>query len=386
MFNIWGNDSILNFNLEQGKDILKYNLDLDKIINPHLKLIQSGRLEGLTGLSGLNGGDHSNTSPNDIIALEGLQNIENIFNQTLALYAQTYKQMNEDILVKRETNKKIVDYLGKVVSDNDGNNYYVNNFGFTHKYTKNAWENNNSSCPSTSVVYGGSMDDFQTTLPMVQGQPCKIAGQNIKNKDTSEEAWVDIKGIKHPYSNSNPNKNTSCSSNPIELSGNDYDLIPTGGAMSQTDQCLALDVNPQLWSRLQELNKRLNQLAGHLAQEIDNISLEDSVTKDQLMYKRQELLNYIDTIDSNKRNIAYNNGMMNQLDGETMDSTLRMTSNYYSYILWIFVMIFIVFLILSTSNDESNTLSGISIVIIAIFMLMFLIYVYKKLSNISINY
>ena len=38
-------------------------------------------------------------------------------------------------------------------------------------------------------------------LIMIKGQPCKVAGQNIKNKETGEESWVDIKGIKHPYSN-----------------------------------------------------------------------------------------------------------------------------------------------------------------------------------------
>jgi len=369
-------NSILKFNLDQGKDILTYNDDMDKIVSPHLKLIQSSTLiEGLDG---------ANMSYNDKNALEGLQNIENQFNQTLALYAQTYKQLNEDILTKRQSSEKIVDYLGKVVADTDGNNYYVNNFGFTHKYTPNAWENNNSSCPSTSVSYGGSMNDFQTTLPMVQGQPCKIAGQNIKNQDTKEEAWVDIKGVKHPYSNLE--KNASCSSQSIEMSSRDYNLIPSGSAMSRTDSCMALDVNPQVWSRLQQLNTQLKNQAVKLTVEINKLSLEDNESKQQLMNKRQQLLSYIDTIDNDRNDITSNNNMLMQVGGEETDSGLRMTSNYYSYIIWIFIMIFIISLTVAVSTNDDDKVSGISYVIIAIFVLIFLVYLYNKLSNVRINY
>jgi hypothetical protein len=369
-------NSILKFNLDQGKDILTYNDDMDKIVSPHLKLIQSSTLiEGLDGV---------NMSYNDKNALEGLQNIENQFNQTLALYAQTYKQLNEDILTKRQSSEKIVDYLGKVVADTDGNNYYVNNFGFTHKYSPNAWENNNSSCPSTSVSYDGSMNDFQTTLPMVQGQPCKIAGQNIKNQDTKEEAWVDIKGVKHPYSNLE--KNASCSSQSIEMSSRDYNLIPSGSAMSRTDSCMALDVNPQVWSRLQQLNTQLKNQAIKLTVEINKLALEDNESKQQLMNKRQQLLSYIDTIDNDRNDMTSNNNMLMQVVGQETDSSLRMTSNYYSYIIWIFIMFFIISLTVAISTNDDDKVSSITYVIISIFVLIFLVYLYNKLSNVRINY
>jgi len=369
-------DDMLPFNLEQGRDILQYNEDMDEIVSPHLKLIQSSTLkEGLAG---------SNLSHVDKKSLEGLQNIENKFNQTLALYAQTYKQFNEDLLTKRQSSKKIVDYLGKVVSDVDGKNYYVNNFGFTHKYSDNAWEKNNDSCPSTSTPYNRKMSNFKSALPMVQGQPCKIAGQNIKNKDTKEEAWVDIKGIKHPYSNKN--KNEGCSIEPIELSATDYNLIPTGGAMSSSDECLSLDVNPNLWARLQKLNETLKKQAIQLTDEIDKLSLEDSNTKQQLMQKRQQLLSYVETAERDRNDITSSNSMLMQMVGEESDSNIRMNSNYYSYIIWIFIVIFIISLTVAASTNNGEKVTGITYVIIAIFVLMFLIYLYKKLSNVSINY
>jgi hypothetical protein len=369
-------DDMLPFNLEQGRDILQYNEDMDEIVSPHLNLIQSSTLkEGLAG---------SNLSHVDKKSLEGLQNIENKFNQTLALYAQTYKQFNEDLLTKRQSSKKIVDYLGKVVSDTDGNNYYVNNFGFTHKYSDNAWDKNNDSCPATSIPYDKNMRDFKSALPMVEGQPCKIAGQNIKNKDTKEEAWVDIKGIKHPYSNKN--KNEGCSTEPIELNASDYNLIPTGGAMSKTDECLSLDVNPILWARLQKLNEKLRKQAIQLTVEIDKLSLEDSNTKQQLMNKRQQLLSYIKTAERDRNDITNSNNMLIQLVGEESDSSMRMTSNYYSYIIWIFVVIFIVSLTIAASTNDGEKVTGITYIILAFFILMFFIYLYRKLGNISINY
>lgn len=369
-------DNMAEFNLEQGKDILQYNDDMDEMVSPHLKLIQSSSLkEGLAG---------SNLSHVDKKSLEGLQNIENKFNQTLALYTQTYQQFNEDLITKRQSKKKIIDYLGKVVSDEDGNNYYVNNFGFTHKYSDNAWDKNNSSCPSITTQYDKKMTNFKSALPMVQGQPCKIAGQNIKNKDTGEEAWVDIRGVKHPYSNIT--KNESCSSESIELSSSDYNLIPTGGAMSKSDECLSLDVNPNLWTRLQKLNKQLKNQAVELSEEIDKLSLEDIEIKDHLIIKRQQLLNYIDSMNDDKNNIEYNNRILMEVVGEEEDSSLRMNSNYYSYIIWVFVVIFIVCLTIAASTNDGEKVTGITYVILAIFILMFLVYLYRKLGNISINY
>ena len=369
-------DDMTDINLEQGRDILQYNNDMDEIVSPHLKLIQSSTLkEGLPG---------TNLSHVDKKSLEGLQNIENKFNQTLALYSQTYKQFNEDLLTKRQTEKKNVDHLGKVVSDVDGNNYYVNNFGFTHKYSDNAWNKNNSSCPSTSAVYSDKMSNFNSALPMVEGQPCKIAGKNIKNKDTKQESWVDIKGIKHPYSDKK--KNESCSTESIELSGSDYNLIPTGGAMSSTDECLSLDVNPNLWARLQELNKKLKKQAIQLTEEIDKLSLEDSNTQHELMNKRQQLLSYIDSSEHDRNDIVASNSMLMQVVGQEADSSMIMTSNYYSYIIWIFVVIFIVSLTIAVSTNNGEKVTGITYIILAFFVLMLLIYLYRKLGNVSINY
>ena len=150
--------------------------------------------------------------------------------------------------------------------------------------------------------------------------------------------------------------------------------------MSRTEECLSLDVNPILWARLQTLNTKLKQQAVQLTEEINRLSLEDNEATQQLMFKKQQLLNYIDSINDETNSIENSNRMLMQIVGEESDSRLRMTSNYYSYIIWIFLMIFIVILIMTASTDESDKVSGISYVIIAIFTLLFVSYLYNKLS------
>ena len=156
--------------------------------------------------------------------------------------------------------------------------------------------------------------------------------------------------------------------------------------MSSSDECLSLDVNPNLWARLQKLNETLKKQAIQLTDEIDKLSLEDSNTKQQLMQKRQQLLSYVETAERDRNDITSSNSMLMQMVGEESDSNIRMNSNYYSYIIWIFIVIFIISLTVAASTNNGETVTGITYVIIAIFVLMFLIYLYKKLSNVSINY
>ena len=75
-----------------------------------------------------------------------------------------------------------------------------------------------------------------------------------------------------------------------------------------------------------------------------------------------------------------------QIVGEESDSSMRMTSNYYSYIIWIFIVIFIISLTVAASTNDGEKVTSITYVIVAIFVLMFLVYLYNKLSNVSINY
>ena len=364
-------NNILKNNLEQGKDILQYNKDVTTIEEQNLPLVEKGSI--------IESMDNIKILDTDRKQLEGLTNIDDEYNNLLTEYNQTYKQVNEEILDNSQTKKLIVNYLGKVISDEDGNNYYVNNFGYTHKYNSNAWEHNNSSCPSDKVDYTGNFDNFNIGMPMIPGQPCKIAGQNVKNKKTGEESWVDIKGIKHPFSSDK--KSESCSTRAISLNDTDYNLIPTGAAMGKTDNCLTLDVNPQLYDKLEKLKNKIKKKSEVYIGEINSLNISNVEIQQELAMKKRKITKYVNDVSKLNKNIIYSNRMLAQVSGNEEDASLRMTSNLYWYIIWIFLAIFIISITLTnTSGVGGKKISGISYVIIAIFILMFLIYVYNKMT------
>ena len=43
----------------------------------------------------------------------------------------------------------------------------------------------------------------------------------------------------------------------MTVSSNDFNTIPSKKSMSSSDECLAMDVNINLWSKLQKLNKKI---------------------------------------------------------------------------------------------------------------------------------
>merc|ERR1711871_907692 len=153
-----------------------------------------------------------------------LDKYEKEFQKTLVQYNNAYQELSNDRLKKTQTLKKAKQYLGKVISEEDGNYYYVNDYGFTHKYSTDAWNKNNENCPQTIKDATSSL--FRQGPDMVPGQPCKIAGRNILNETTGEAAWVDIKGYKHIYSEDVWNKKSkSCSSKTISISDDNFKLI-----------------------------------------------------------------------------------------------------------------------------------------------------------------
>jgi hypothetical protein len=91
-------------------------------------------------------------------------------------------------------------------------------------------------------------------------------------------------------------------------------------------------------------------------------------------------------MNNDNNDIEYNNRILMEVIGEEEDSTLIMNSNYYSYIIWIFVVLFIISLTIATASNDGEKVTGITYIIIAFFVLTFLIYLYRKIGNISINY
>ena len=242
--------------LKQGKQFIRYADDYVKVVKPELKIIQqttSPKLKSIVEtLESTNSLSQTNKVP-----VSNVSQFESEFNRTLVEYSNAYKSFMQELLNKTQTQKKVNQFFGKAVSSADGNYAYVNDFGYTHRYSNDAWLKNDPSCPNT--VSPISADDFKSLVQgpdMGLGQACKIAGQNIQNTDTEEVAWVDIKGYKHIY----PieiwkTKEASCNLEAIKISKLAFDNIPTGTPMTNTSVCNKMDLNPVLIGKLNELNK-----------------------------------------------------------------------------------------------------------------------------------
>ena len=190
-----------------------------------------------------------------------LQNLEDKFNLILSNYVSTYKMINNDIVERKKTLSNVSQYLGKAVTleDETGDKdfYYVNDYGQTHKYSADGWIANDKSCPNTlTKISSNELDLLQDSVAMTSGQPCQIAGKNIQRGSNGEVAWVDIRGVKHVYSNiAWKGKQKSCNVKPVVLTPSKYDLIPSGSNMTTTSYCDTQGVDPNIWIQLTNLIK-----------------------------------------------------------------------------------------------------------------------------------
>ena len=362
--------------LKQGKQFIRYTDDYVNVVSPELKIIQqttSPQLKSIVEtLESTNSLSQTNKVP-----FSNVSQFESEFNKTLVEYTNTYKTFMQELLNKSQTQQNVNQFFGKAVSSADGNYSYVNNFGYTHRYSNDAWLKNDSSCPNK--VMSISADDFKSLVQgpdMGMGQACKIAGQNVENKDTQEVAWVDIKGYKHIY----PieiwkTKEASCNLKAIKISKLAFDNIHTGTPMSNTSVCNKMDLNPVLLGKLNELNNKLVSLAKSMISELSNISVNDKDLNNKLTQKKNELTNYINDFNNQKSSSFSKNDMIT-LEGEQENSASYLNYSYYNYLVWFIVLIFIIlYFFKSLASNESSNLEIIMIFLFAIFIIY---YVSKK--------
>lgn len=368
--------NIIDNTLGQGKKLLNYNKSIYDITSPNFELVSRGRV-----IESMSNHELSDKDKKRMVQLEEL---ENNFNRTLSEYNNVYQQFNEDLMNRYKSNKQIADYLGKNVNSN-GKIAYINNFGYYHHYNRKAWNKGNpdESCPSDTTDYSKKLPGvFKVGPKMNVGQPCDVAGTVIKNTDTGESAWVDIKGYKHIFPQET-DMSSSCSKiNVTNMSSSDYNTIPSKKSMTSSDECLAMDVNIELWSKLQKLNKKLKRQAQKLNNELETLHVDSDITDQELQTQRVKMQQYILDIDNDNNNLLYNQNMLMQMSGEEEDSSLRMTANYYGYLVWIFLMVLIGSLTMKMYLGEaSNEINPIAYLISGILLLMIIIYLYNKYNK-----
>jgi len=362
-------------NLEQGIQFLQHEKNTLETILPNLNLIEQTSSPKLTSIIEAMNDKDSIKSKNDT-QKEEVSKLEKEFNTTLAEYTATYKLINEELMLNTALYKEQEKYFGSIVTNNK-NYIYINDYGFTHKFENDSIKKLAPNCPKDFKTVDFEKDGINkltTSEPMGIGQACRIAGKNIINKQTKEVAWVDIKGIKHVYSEDIWNeKSQSCSIDPIRLDNDMYVNIPSGLPMTKTSICNRLNVQPKLWKKLYQLNDKLLTLSELMLLEITKLEIRDYKLNKDMTEQKQKLQKYINNFNNNKNSISEIENGHNNFNGNRDDSRIRLNMESSRYYTWLILSIIIIAIIFYTySGFGQSRVLQIFLLILAIIGLYYI--------------
>lgn len=328
-----------NINLQQGQQLKDYNtnhsdyIDFNKIMTTCTPDICTMK-EGMDSANG-----YGNKATVDDTTKE-IQELDNQFSRTLSKYTAIQKQIKDEIMKKSQNYESWKNHLGKIVKNND-NYVYVNNYGYTHKYSKDAMNQNHKSCMPIKRAHRISsnvLDKMPTGLNMVSGQACQIAGKNIRNTRTNEHAYVDIKGVKHIYSKDSwMKKQKSCNTYAIPLDDKGYVAIPSGQRMTDKDLCSKVDVDPSLFMEMHKLNEDLVRIGERMYREINKLNIRDLKIKKNVNNKKEQVNKYLHSLQKERIEMVDFEKDFDTLEAQETDSELKVDSDYLHYLAFTFV-------------------------------------------------
>ena len=325
--------------LNQGKVLKEFNEEHEKYID--FNRIMEGCTPDICSIKeGMDSASGKGSNSSVEKTMSNIQKLDDEFSRTLSQYNNLQKQIKEEIVQKSQNYDTWKNHLGKVVVNND-NYYYVNNYGYTHKYSKSGLNANDSSCPSHTnarKIKNNMLDKLPNGDDMNPGQACQIAGKNIKNKKTKEHAFVDVRGVKHTYSKDSwENKQTMCDSHALELSNESYNAIPSGHNMTDKDLCVKVDVDPSMFTKMYKLNDNLASIGKELFNEINKLNIKDSKIKQGIEKKTNQVNKYIQSLDQERIKMVNNENNFDTITAQEEDSELKLSSDYYHYLAFTFV-------------------------------------------------
>ena len=371
----------MNMNLLQG-DLLQYGqYDLDK--NPiqpfpDSMLTGDGKSDGVVSYKeGLTNDDSRGmtstvtTGTTSAGKSQKLLDLEKQLSQLTTDYTTQYRLYTEDLLTRSRFLQINSQYLNKLVrdlsysgSDASAAFYYVNSFGYTHRYRdlSSVLLYDDKTCPSiirnealasddrsnpfkitpTSFVdisngsVGGGFSKFSdlTSYDMKGYTPC-ITTRNVKlpglSSSDDKYAWVDVEGKKHVYEAGVwPDKrHSSCLTavvgEPITLTANQYNSIPTAedAPMKPDSECFRASVTPTIHSKLADIKKKIDDTVAEIKKENQNILNNAANT----------------TIIQREKTFAEKWG---SLDDEILAQIKKLLGNYYYpvvYVFWCFIIL-----------------------------------------------
>ena len=336
------------------------------------------------------------------------QNIQlkyNEFNQLLGQYTAQYKKMTEELILNN--NKNILQKYSNSNIKLNNDFYYVNEYGFAHKYEGT----DNPTTGTISASCKGIKDPIQiTTLEfnkllsgskMGANQACGVAGYNVENSANGEKSFIDIEGVKHIYSGEVWNqKHESCNIDKKSITDDEYKNIPSGNAMSKTTFCATINVDPLVLEKLLSLNKQIQTLGNTIITEINALTTTQTTTDNNVNFIKKSITDKLDQLNKSQEDIItlgdeYNStgslglatDSSNTIKARTRDSQIVVNMNYLKYIIG---FILVVFLMITTFYVFSYEISSpflilVLIILIILVMVNFFNFMYNKLYHKFLN-
>ena len=337
--------------LLQGVQLRRYTAGYIKSATDDLAMLQISSSPGIQSyVEGLDQPDSTNGAARP--GHTGVSETEREFNEALLEYSTLYRQFSQDVLRDART-RGPEGAAGSVVSDSDGHYSYVNDFGFTHRYSTIAWEQNSPTCPSsTHSLTTEELDQLRAGPPMGLGQACGVAGKNVQDggaagtDHTGEVAWVDAQGYRHVYSSDVwESKAASCDIPVVTLTAKEYAAIPDAGAMLRTTSCEPAGLEPDTWRQLQALNARLVELARELGADLDALAAKDDRLEERLRDNQQLISQYVDALGEDQAQIASASRAASSAAARQESTSLQAESRWAHYLVWAAVAVAVVALV-----------------------------------------
>jgi hypothetical protein len=358
-----------------------------------------------------------------------LLDLEKELSELTTKYTTQYRVYTEDLLTRStflQTNSK---YLNKVVrdlsytgTDASAAFYYVNSFGYTHRYKDiSSVSLNDNTCPSldnksTPLPDITTLNPFQiknldsvvdisgigsagfsrfsdyASYDMV-ATPC-IVTRNVKTiltNGNAEYAWVDVEGKKHIYEKGVwPDKrSSSCFTatvgEPIDLNLSRYNAIPTAtdAPMKEDTECFKSSVASTINTRLSDIKKRIEEVIAEIKKENQNIANSAANT----------------TIIQRDKTIAEK---LADLDDNILAQIKTWLGGYYYpavYIFWCFVILITILIIFKfafffvspgsyesgTDDTSSGGMSLLGVVILSLIVIFAVYYYFMYTYNLNVS-
>lgn len=424
----------LNLNLLQG-DLLNYSRnDINKNpIQPFTEQLK--HVDEKAGVvsykEGLTNDDRYTSSTTTASKSQTLVDLETKLSMLTTEYTTQYRLYTDDLLTRSQFLQTNTAYLNKVVRDISYSGvdasvayYYVNPFGYTHRYKdlSSVLLYDDKTCPKMERVMsitdiknpyklspssyidindgtsGGGFSRFSNlkSYDMVGYTPC-ISAKNVKLPGTTASddkyAWVDVEGKKHIYEAGVwPDKRhstclTAVVGEPITLSANQYNSIPTAEnePMKENSECFRVSVSPSIHTKLAEIKKNIDLTVEEIKKENQNIL--NSAASTTIIRHKKTLGDRFDSLDDT---------ILAEMKSALGDYYYPVIYVFWSFVIFIAILMIFKFAFVfvtpgegsgdTTSTGDGTNVSLLGVVIMSLIVIFAVYYYVSYTYNLNTSY